>query len=99
MLANQIEVNLELREQFDNTCEQLEQYKAKEGNYACELSRFKDENADLKLQIFELKDNANGGSRNLQEKIKFLEETLYNKDANIDVIVQEKDQRINELER
>lgn len=99
MLANQIEVNLELREQYDHTCELLEQYRVKEGNYACELNRFKDENADLKLQIFELKDSSNGGSRNLQEKIKFLEESLYNKDANIETIVNEKDQRINELER
>ena len=60
---------------------------------------FKDENAGLKLQIQELKDSAYESNRNLEEKIKFLEESLSNKDLQLESIAQEKDQKINDLER
>ena len=66
MLANQIEVNLELREQVDRYSEEIEQYRLREERNDCELVKFRDENADLKLQVFQMQDNSTDEVRNLR---------------------------------
>ena len=74
MLSNQIEVNLELREQIDRYSEEMEQYRMREERNECDLVKYRDENADLKLQVFQMQDNSSGDEvRNLREKISYLE--------------------------
>lgn len=82
MLANQIDVNLELREQIEKYCEELDQYRAREETLATELLRYKDENAEIKLQNFQTQDGCTVEEvRTLREKISYLEDNLYKKDA------------------
>ena len=93
-LSNQINVNLELRQQLDKFIEEVKVCKEKEKKQVQEIDNLEDERAHSKLQLLQNHDEI----ESLKEKIESLEESLAKKDLNTIQIVEEKEKRILELE-
>lgn len=56
-MTNQININLELREQLDSITKEYEEHKQRAQQQTFELNNLGDEKAELKLQLIQLQDS------------------------------------------
>jgi DNA repair ATPase RecN len=94
MLANQINVNLELREVLEKLAQRLEEMKTASRKQGAEINGLEDEKAELKLRLLQLQDSSNEEMERLKDTVATQQELLERKDQVTTQIVEEKEKRI-----